>query len=829
MLSRRFGSVLSIATAVSCLLSACQPAPTAAPTLEPTLAPSSTPLPTATPIPSPTPIPADAIVAQGTADYSAGDYTQAEQAYRQVISADPSYAPAFAMLSRLQIALGNDEAALKSAQQAAELAPDSALAQAALSQAQLTRFAFADALKSAQKAVELDENNAYAQAMLSYALLADRSYDKARAAAEKAVEVGPQDAEAWMALSTYYKSTADFSRQLATIEKARSLEPQFPAWQRALAEYWMTAERFDRAEAPISATLQLNPDDPISLALLTTLHLNRRDFAAAETYLTRLETLKPDQPDTWMLRGVYYIQTREFDKALDQFKKTLDKHPQYWFARFMTGMTYISKEECEQAARQFESLVADFPRLAMGQVGMGSAKVCASDLTKALTYFRKAVELEPYNAEAYLVQALVYAAQQRPDESAAALSKAAQYSPRGSRIHTLFVSTQASLTHQKAEYQKALELNGRNADAHRGLADVLLREARQSEAEEHARTALELDPNNSDNKLMLGAALAQQHKLPEAEKWLREVFDEKPEDVYANYYLGVVLLERKSYSEARKFFETYQKLIPPQQQTSASDTQTKTPVQELIAILSTGYPLDADEAIAGALKQLDYFKNGVRFSVENVPYAGGTLVAVITTPVKANEVELVVGIVAAVASRYALRVQPELAGGLIVRLQSGRTTLATVEATREVMWRFAVGQDTIQQMFSRLKFTRGDGAPPMATVTKLQTDMAALRELKAMTKVPFEFITTEQVAERASASIDEEYRESILIDQHILTLLGIISPTTDLAALTNSLWVSQIAGFYTPKDKKFYIVNDGEQGANTQMTFAHEYVHALQD
>ena len=60
--------------------------------------------------------------------------------------------------------------------------------------------------------------------------------------------------------------------------------------------------------------------------------------------------------------------------------------------------------------------------------------------------------------------------------------------------------------------------------------------------------------------------------------------------------------------------------------------------------------------------------------------------------------------------------------------------------------------------------------------------------------------------------------------------LGLLDEDFDLAAVLVDMQAESIAGFYTPEEKRLYIISENELvEAEQRITFAHEYTHALQD
>lgn len=646
----------------------------------------------------------------------------------------------------------------------------------------------------------------------------------------------------------YYNGVADFARARLASEKTIELEPKFAPWRLLLAGLYINEENTDMATQVLSDTLALAPDYVYAYTQRSYVNSILKNFTAAQADVEQAIKLGPNLPEPYMASGALLEKQQKFDDALTQYRKAVELDDTSYFARFSLGGLYLQKEDCEQASRQYEPLVADYPNIASGLVGMGWVKLCNKDATKALEYFRKAAKLDPYNADAQSGMGLAYTQQQRYEEAASAYSKALSLVPMGSGIHTLMATSQNTIQHLKSEYEVALRINPQSTSAHIGLSSILMQEYQLAEAEEQAREALKEEPNNLQAKGALGSVLAVLGKDAEAEKLLQEVLEKKPEDVMGHLYMGMVNYDKRSYSAAKKEFETYKKLKPStatqQASSSSSDssddsadssgssstTSSSDTIDTLITNIDTGYTMDEETAVSTVKTILDkYLSNGVKVRVEDHDGKGRTMMVDVTSNLQQSQHELAVDLAASVAAAFVPRIDPPVPGGVVVTLIQGSKPVATAEASWEVVRRVVLGLDTVQQFFYRLKFQRGTAAQPLASVTQLEADVAKLRELKATSKVPYLMITKDEMADHWSASVDDESKKAMLIDQQMLVLLGVLDPRIDLARLETNMLSDQVAGFYTPKEKKFYVLKDGEQDAYDQMTIAHEYVHALQD
>jgi hypothetical protein len=72
---------------------------------------------------------------------------------------------------------------------------------------------------------------------------------------------------------------------------------------------------------------------------------------------------------------------------------------------------------------------------------------------------------------------------------------------------------------------------------------------------------------------------------------------------------------------------------------------------------------------------------------------------------------------------------------------------------------------------------------------------------------------------------DEDARQDVLI----LSLLGLLPADFDLKNFYNALYSEQISGFYDSETEEIYVVSGVTFGIQEKMTYAHEFVHVLQD
>jgi tetratricopeptide (TPR) repeat protein len=102
------------------------------------------------------------------------------------------------------------------------------------------------------------------------------------------------------------------------------------------------------------------------------------------------------------------------------------------------------------------------------------------------------------------------------------------------------------------EFQRALDLDHRNADALLGLADSYARVGRSQEAEDTYKRAAAMRPENWSGHYRLGSFYFQQGRFEEAENQFRKVIELTPDNAQAHSGLGTAMLQRTRSDEAEE-------------------------------------------------------------------------------------------------------------------------------------------------------------------------------------------------------------------------------------------------------------------------------------
>jgi len=121
-------------------------------------------------------------------------------------------------------------------------------------------------------------------------------------------------------------------------------------------------------------------------------------------------------------------------------------------------------------------------------------------------------------------------------------------------------------------------------------------------------------------------------------------------------------------------------------------------------------------------------------------------------------------------------------------------------------------------------------ADALALFATIEGQVSDLRDLPAPDIGPPDVITREQLAVELETLFDETWTdEQLAADNLTLRAMGLLTEEQDIRELTEQLYAGQVLGFYDFEDQRMVVVTDAGLTAEAQITYAHEFTHAMQD
>jgi hypothetical protein len=121
----------------------------------------------------------------------------------------------------------------------------------------------------------------------------------------------------------------------------------------------------------------------------------------------------------------------------------------------------------------------------------------------------------------------------------------------------------------------------------------------------------------------------------------------------------------------------------------------------------------------------------------------------------------------------------------------------------------------------------------LGTMNTIEAEVEDLRGLEAKSPITRTLMTRQELTTYLEREFLEEYPpEEVETDVRVLAAFDFVSEDFDLQGLLLDLYASQILGLYDDEEDTFYIITEAAQDELDlldRLTFAHEFIHGLQD
>ena len=246
--------------------------------------------------------------------------------------------------------------------------------------------------------------------------------------------------------------------------------------------------------------------------------------------------------------------SKNYSEAIDLFGKVSEATIQPEVSSPKPGVTLYKAEQIDQAAEKFIDKFKQRPhRTSAGLLALGGALTSTGNLHQAITAYRKAVQIDPYNKNARMNLAGLLEHTGNPQEAVQHYVKAITIDPKSVRAHYgLGFALQKSGRMEDAIklYNRTIEIDPRSVIAYNLLGRALKESGKPQEAMQQYRKAIEVDPKSADAHHNLGMALANSGNAAEAIKEYRRTIEINPKLQSAYCNLGLALEFSGNASEA---------------------------------------------------------------------------------------------------------------------------------------------------------------------------------------------------------------------------------------------------------------------------------------
>tara|TARA_B100000131_G_scaffold315254_1_gene353357 strand:+ start:923 stop:2218 length:1296 start_codon:yes stop_codon:yes gene_type:complete len=294
----------------------------------------------------------------------------------------------------------------------------------------------------------------------------------------------------------------------------------------------------DGAEAQFNNALRIDPSFAPALQALSKLCLHKGDLKKANEYSIQAVNADEDFRDwskeiskiTELIQsGNRNVQKGLFDEAIQEYDKIAQLHPYFPDAEFYKGLTRFRQKDIEGAADYFSKALIIYPNHKKARKGLdnvtkqflnaGNKSYKRGDLSKATSYYEKALKFDPNFYLAYFQLGVLQKKQGQSQAAISSLNKVLEIKPDHDK--TWFTLGTAYETDGKLDlavehYQKAININPGYTKAYGNMGKILTEKQEYKKAEDILKTVMQIDSDYADGYMRLGLLYIKQEKFQEA-------------------------------------------------------------------------------------------------------------------------------------------------------------------------------------------------------------------------------------------------------------------------------------------------------------------------
>jgi tetratricopeptide (TPR) repeat protein len=225
-----------------------------------------------------------------------------------------------------------------------------------------------------------------------------------------------------------------------------------------------------------------------------------------------------------------------------------------YYKEFDIASDLAKKGEYEASIPEWKKAIELNPADARAYVGMGVALASTAGIREGIALYKKAIEIDPESPDAYSQMGILLARQGNYEDAIPYLSKAIELNPQdaitpGNLCGALALSK--GRTREAIDYcRQAVTALPEDVQSHANLAIALANAGEVDESIAQLETASKLAPGDAAIHRNLAIALAQKGRLDEAISHLEQAMRIAPDFNEGYFYLGALYSTRGRLSDA---------------------------------------------------------------------------------------------------------------------------------------------------------------------------------------------------------------------------------------------------------------------------------------
>jgi tetratricopeptide (TPR) repeat protein len=256
-----------------------------------------------------------------------------------------------------------------------------------------------------------------------------RRFDKSLASYDEAIALQPNYADAFNNRGVVLRELDRLEEAVTSYDNAISIKQDYTEALFNRGTAFADLKRYDEALASYDRALGLRPSYAEAL-------FNRgyvlQELGRAKEALANYDqaiALRPDNAVAFYNRGTALQKLGRLEEALKSYEQAIVLKPGYAEALNNRGLVFRELNQIEEALANFNEAITQKPNYVKAINNQGTILQELGRFNEALAGYRAAIALEPANAETYYNQAVTFQALKRFDEAFASYEKALALKP----------------------------------------------------------------------------------------------------------------------------------------------------------------------------------------------------------------------------------------------------------------------------------------------------------------------------------------------------------------------------------------------------------------
>ncbi|XBH17262.1 tetratricopeptide repeat protein [Telmatobacter sp. DSM 110680] len=281
---------------------------------------------------------------------------------------------------------------------------------------------------------------------------------------------------------------------------------QEPADPLAQERSLVAAGKLGESESALMAYLNTNPSSADAHFLLGYVLFSERKAKESLAEFTAGAKFRRPRPDELKVVASDYVMLGDFGDADKWFSEVVAEAPDDADANYLLGRTKFNENDFPAAISSFERALALHPKYVEAENNIGLAWRELNDLAKAKAAFQTAIDWQgdaPADAQPFLNMGTLLVDQNKTEEAAPFLAKAAVLSPQNPTIHeelSHVYSVQRDLPKAQSELERAIALAPDISSLHFKLGQIYRQEGMRDRAREQFDICAKLSGAHSSEK-----------------------------------------------------------------------------------------------------------------------------------------------------------------------------------------------------------------------------------------------------------------------------------------------------------------------------------------